>query len=181
MLSWESIGEVLEGNCCDVDCVQKFRPSTIRTLRTEMHLQTFQVKASKILDVHRMTHDGVDRGRQVVTLEGIDVCLNAWRLIHRVSQRTFERYKAKAKAEVRAGPHGNFNRNKRRVATMQAIETLRLLLEASADFMPHLSRTLPNGEKVCLRVLPAGSEWKQFLASVNEVEVTGLHPLESST
>lgn len=169
LLSWESVGDVLERRCCDHECTQKFSPSTIRTLRIEMHLQTFQMKATKILEVHRMTHEGVGMRRKVVTVEGIDICLLAWRLIHKVPLRTFQRYKAKAKMDVRAAPHGNLNTTKTRAATVQAIETLRLLLEASADQMPHLSRTLPTGEKVCLKVLPAGSEWKQLLASVNEV------------
>lgn len=58
-----------------------------------------------------------------------------------------------------------------RSATVQGIETLRSLLEAAADHMPHLSHTLVTGERVGLKVLPAGTEWKQFLASVNEVRL----------
>ena len=172
MLSRESIADVFVRFCCDKECTSKFRPSTIRTLRTEMHLQTFQVKATKNLDVHRTIHDGVQRGEKLVTVEGINVCLRAWRILHNIPLRTFERYKAKANTNVRGGPHGNSNTTKRRTATVQAIETLRSLLEGRADHMPHLSHTLPTGEKVSLKVLPAGTEWKQLLAAVNEVGMT---------
>jgi len=144
-----------------------------------MHLQIFQVKVSKILDIYRMTHDRARRRRKVVTLEGLDICLDAWMMIHKVSCHMLERYKAKAKAEVQAAPHGNTNRMKTRPTTIQAIKTLRLLLEASVDHIPHLSRTLPNREKVCLKVLPIGTEWKQLLASVNEVRTTHLVALQN--
>ena len=171
MLSWESIGAAWEESCCEDNCTRKFSPSTIRTLRSELHLQTYQVKSAKILDVHRTTHR-VEGQRNVVTLEGIDICLRAWMLIHKVPRRTFDRYKAKAKSNMRAAPHGNLGTKKTRPPTIQAIETSRILLEGSADQMPHLTRTLPTGEKVGLKVLPTGMEWKQLLAIVNEVRFT---------
>jgi len=96
MLTWKSVGKVLDKRCCNHDCIQKFRPASICTLQTKMHLQTFQVKVSKILDVHRMTYDGAERQRKVVTLEGIDMYLDAWMNIHKVSWHTFERYEVKA-------------------------------------------------------------------------------------
>ena len=172
LLSWESIAEVWDEECCDFECARKFSPSTIRTLRAELHLQSFQVKAAKILDVHRTTHRGLEGEVEVVTLEGIDVCLQAWMLIHKVPLRTFQRYKAKAKCNDRATPHGNLNKRKPRRSTIQGIQSLRSIVESMADQMPHETRTLPNGEKVVLKVLPAGTQWKQLLASVNEVGFT---------
>jgi hypothetical protein len=171
MVSYESIAEVFTELCCDMECIRKFPPSTIRMLRTEMHMQSFHVKSSKNLDVHRAFHKEVGRGKKLVTVEGIDICLHAWRILHSIPLRTFQRYKARAKFGVRGAPHGNLKRTKLRSATVQGIETLRSLLEAAADHMPHLSRTLRTGEKVGLKVLPAGTKWKQFLASVNEVRL----------
>jgi hypothetical protein len=171
MVSHESIAEAFAKVCCDEQCIQKFPPSTIRALRTEMHMQSFQVKTSKNLDVHKMMRTGATGGTQLVTIEGIDICPVAWRIVHNIPLRTFERYKAKAKAGVRGAPHGNFQQSKSRTATIQAIETLRSLLEQTADHMPHLSRTLRNGQKVGLKVLPAGTEWKQLLGIVNEVRL----------
>lgn len=169
MISYESVAQVFMDECCDKGCTRKFSPSTVRLLRTEMHMQSFQVKSSKNLEVHRTSHKEVEGGRSLVTVEGIDICLSAWKILHNIPHRTFERYKAKARAGIRGAPHGNLGRSKTRTATIQAIETLRSLLQASADCMPHLTRTLKNGKKVCLKVLPAGTEWKQFLATVNEV------------
>ena len=168
LLSQESIADVFGQRCCDEECTQKFRPSTIRALCTELHLQTFQVKSTKILDVHRTMHEGL------VTVEGINICPRAWRVVHSVPLRTFQRYKAKAKANIRGAPHGNLNARKTRTSSVQAIETLRSLLEASADHMPHLSRTLESGEKVRLKVLPTGTQWNQLLATVNEVRIAYL-------
>ena len=93
-----------------------------------------------------------------MTVEGINICPQAWKIIHNVPQHTFDRYKAKAKRDVRGAPHGNCKRTKARTATLQAIQTLRSLLEASADHMPNLSQTLQNGKKVGLKVLPAGTD-----------------------
>ena len=88
-----------------------------------------------------------------MTIEGITICPQAWRIIHNVPRRTFDRYKAKAKRDVRGALHGNYKRTKARIATVQAIQTLRSLLEVSAEHMPNLSCTLPNGKKVGLKVL----------------------------
>ena len=68
LVSWESIAYVYEQNCCEQQCTQKFCPSTIRTLRTEMHLQTFQLKCIKYIEVHKAMHGGF------VTVEGINIC-----------------------------------------------------------------------------------------------------------
>ena len=168
--SWESAGRVFDQPCCEQECTRKIGAPAVRTLRTELHLQTYQVKATKMLEVHRSMHKGA-QGSKVVTVEGIDMCPQAWRIVHDVSMCTFQRYKAKAKAEVRGAPHGNSNTTKTRTATAQAIQTLRCLLEASADHMPHLTRTLHTGEKVGLKVLPAGTQWNHLLATVNEVNV----------
>ena len=176
ILSHESIANVFMQPCCDEQCTRKFSPLSIRTLRTEMHLQSFQVKCTKNLEVHKAMHIGVQTGKKVITVEGIDVCARGWRILHNISLRTFHRYAAKARANVRGGPHGNFNRTKKRTSTIQAIESLRPLLEAKADQMPHLSCTLPTGKKVCLKVLPAGTEWKLLLATVNEVRITSYLP-----
>ena len=93
-----------------------------------------------------------------MTIEGINICPQALKIIHNVPQCTFDRYKAKAKMDVRGASHGNCRRTKARTETVQAIQTLLSLLEASADHVPNLSRTLPNNKKVGLKVLLAGTE-----------------------
>ena len=115
-----------------------------------------------------------------MTVEGINICPQAWRIIHNVPRRTFDRYKAKAKRDVRGAPHGNYKRTKARTAAVQAIQTSRTLLEASTDHMPNLSRTLPNGKKIGLKVLPAGTEGKHLLAAVNDVRIASITTFSST-
>ena len=133
-----------------------------------MHLQTFQVKCTKYLEVHKAMHRGF------VIVKGINICLQAWRIIHNVPRCTFDRCKAKAKKDVRDAPHGNCKRTKARIATIQAIQNLRSLLEASVDHMPNLSRTLPNGKKIGLKVLSVGTKWKHLLAAMNDVRIASI-------
>jgi len=78
----------------------------------------------------------------MITLEGIEVCPTAWWIIQGVSRATFFRYKEMAKFGMRAEPHGNLRSKKPRLQTLQATATLRLLLENTADRMPHKSRAL---------------------------------------
>jgi hypothetical protein len=56
---------------------------------------------------------------------------------------------------MRASHHGNWGTKKRRTATQQAFVSLSAMIECSADLMPHKFRTLPTGERVVERVLPA--------------------------
>jgi hypothetical protein len=72
--------------------VQPFSRAKIRLLRERMYLQTnFEFKNHLKLDVHRPIHADVE-GRRVVTLEGEDVCLAAWRHIMGVPETTFYYY-----------------------------------------------------------------------------------------
>ena len=109
------------------------------------------------LDVHRQSRTLGD-GQKVVTLEGLDVCHNAWRHIMGVSESTFYRYAKYASQNMVAQLHGNSGLQKPRAHTVQATTTLRRILEKSADHMPHRSRVLSSGEKVVTKVLPA--TWK---------------------
>ena len=74
-----------------------------------------------------------------------------------------------AKSGKRAEPHGNLDLKKPRMHTLQATATLRLLLENTADHMPHKSRTLESGEKVVSMCLPSSFHWSDTLPEINEV------------
>ena len=56
---------------------------------------TFEFRYHMKLDVHRQVHWNAE-GKNVVTLEGIDVCLSAWRHIAGVSKSTFHRFQGYA-------------------------------------------------------------------------------------
>ena len=109
---------------------------------------------SCLLDVHKQTHPDA-RGKDMLTLASHEVCPNAWCVIHVVSRATFYRYKEKARNEEKPEHHGNLALKKPQSHTLQATTTLLMLLEASADQMPHQSRTIASEEKVPSMVLPS--------------------------
>jgi hypothetical protein len=134
-----------------------------------MYLQTdFEFKNHLKLNVHKQIHADIE-GRQVVMLEGEDVCLAAWRHIIGVPETTFYRYAGYAADGRPAQKHGNSGLLKPREHSMQATATLRCILHRLADHMPHRTRTLPSGEKVVSKVLPATWKWKESIPKINTI------------
>ena len=118
-------------------------------------------------EVHRVVHRDA-RGRKMVTVEGISVCMRAWMHISGVPQATFYRYQAYARANREASEHGNTGLAKPRKHTQQATATLKCILEKEADHMPHRTRTTKSGEKVVSMILPATFQWKDQIPKLNE-------------
>jgi hypothetical protein len=134
-----------------------------------MYLQTdFEFNNHLKLDVHRQIHADVE-GRWVVTLEGEDVCLVAWRHIMGVPETTFYHYTGYATDGRSAQKHGNSGFLKPREHSVQTTATLRCILDRSANHMPHRTRTLPSGEKLVSKVLPATWKWKESILEINIV------------
>ena len=127
---------------------------------------TFKFRYHVKLDVHQQVHVNVE-GKRVVTMEGIDVCLSAWRHITGVSDSTFHRFQGYAAKGESAQPHGNVGSEKPQKHTLQVAATLQCVLEKKADHMPHRAHTLPSGEKVVSKVLPAIFKWKETIPEVN--------------
>jgi len=64
---------------------------------------------------------------------------------------------------------------------LQAIATLKCVLEKSANHMPHHMHTLPFGEKMVSKVLSATFLWKETLPEVNAANVVfGLKEVSTS-
>jgi hypothetical protein len=82
---------------------------------------------------------------------------------------TFFRYVEAAASGDRARQHENFGSKKPRKHTVQAIATLRCLLEKSVDHMPHRSTTLPTKEFVVTKTLPLSFKWKDTLPTLNSI------------
>jgi hypothetical protein len=144
-LSIEDINLVPSYICCKLNCVQPFPREKILAVRNQMWRDSnVRLRTHVKLDVQRQFHND-SNGNRVVTLEGINVCSTAWQLIMGVSRATFFRYAKAATSGDRARHHGNYGSKKPREHTVQAIATLRCLLEKFADHMPHRSTTLPIG------------------------------------
>ena len=119
------------------------------------------------LDVHRQ-FDGDATSRNVVTLEGIDVCPFVWMKIMGVSSSTFYCNTKFVAASYVVQNHGNMGLCKPRSHTIVAIATLGAILSRHADHMPHKTRVLPFGEKVVVKVLLANFKWKDLISLVDE-------------
>ena len=141
---------------------------------------TVQFRNHMKLDVHRQFHrDG--GGRNVVTLEGVDVCPLAWMQIMGVSSSTFYCNAKYAAAGHAAQHHGNSGLRKPRNHTIVATAALGAILDRHADHMPHKSRVLSSGEKVVAKVLPANFKWKDQIPILDEhLADCGLPPLSVS-
>jgi hypothetical protein len=133
---------------------QPFPHAKIHTLRSQFFLESGQYfKSHRLLDIHRQIHHDSE-GNKMITLEGCDICPVAWYTIMGVSRVTYYRWKVNANIGMRADQHGNVGKTKPRIHTLQATVTLRLMLEQSADHMPHKTRILESGEKVVSKCLP---------------------------
>ena len=67
---------------------------------------TFKFKAHMKIDMYRSVHRDA-RGRRMVTVEGINVCMRAWMHISGVPEATFYRYQAYTRANLEVREHGN--------------------------------------------------------------------------
>jgi uncharacterized C2H2 Zn-finger protein len=120
------------------------------------------------LDVHRQFHNN-GNGNRVVTLEGINVYSIAWQLIMDVSRAAFFCYVEAVASGDRTRHLENFGSKKPREHIVQAIATLRCMLEKSANHMPHRLTTLPTRESVVTKTLPSSFKWKDTLPPLNSI------------
>ena len=165
----QQINLVASKDCCSRRCVQTFPREKIKLLCERMYVgTTFQFSCHLKLDIHRQSRIDHD-GRKVVTLEGVDVCHQAWRLIMTVPESTFFRYAKHASENMVAQMHGNTGLRKPRPHTVQATATLQCNVDKSVDYMLHRCRVLTCGKKVVTKVLPATWKWKDTIPHIDEV------------
>ena len=163
LLTMESITTVSTKTCCNRNCVQPFPCGQIQAIWTKLYgSDEFKACNKTLLEVHRQIHKDND-SKEWITLKGMEVCPTAWWIIHGIAKATYYRYKEKARAGKQADVHGNVGSKKPRMHTLQAIATLRTLIESHADKMPHKTRTLESGEKVPSMVLPLTFCWSDQL------------------
>ena len=183
LLTVKSIRNVSTMSCCSKNCLQCFPRDRIEALRSKMHVKgsVYHWK-NRQLDVHKQIHRDVD-GRDMITLEGMEVCPKAWTTIMGVHRSSFYRYKADALIGKRAEQHQNLGTKKPWTHILQATATLPIVLESIADHMIHKLQTKEDGEKVVAMSLPLSFHWNSTLSEINaanlqlglkEVSQTGL-------
>jgi hypothetical protein len=126
----------------------------------------------------------------MITLEGCDVCPVAWYTIMGVSRATYYQWKVNANNGMRDDQHGNVETTKPQIHTLQATATLHLMLEQSANHMPHKMRSLETREKIVSKCLPSFWRWKDPLPELNiknaqlglnKVSVSGLSRIRNES
>ena len=139
LLTQESINAVSSKVCCSQNYIQPFPRWKIRAFRERMYWDsTFKQRTFIKMDVHRHIHRDV-RGKRMITIEGINVCLHAWMNIAGVPESTFYRYLKYMKEDREARDHGNTGSKKTREHTKQATASLKCILDGEVDHMPYRS------------------------------------------
>ena len=181
LMTPQSINAVASNTCCSQSCVQHYPRAKITVLRSCMYDKTTVLFRNHMkLNVHRQFHRDAT-GRNVVTLEGIDVCPSVWMKIMGVSSTTFYRNAKFAATGYAARNHWNTGLRKPRSHTVVATATLGAILDTHADHMLHKTRVLPFGGKVVAKVLPSNFKWKDQIPLVDEhLANCGLLPLKAS-
>ena len=187
LLTVESIRNVFTMSYCSKNYLQGFPRDRIEALRSEMHVKgSVYHRKHRQLDVHKQIHRNAD-GRDMITLEGMEVYSKAWTTIMGVHISSFYRYKTDGFIGKRAEQHGNLGIKKPQTHTLQATATLQTVLESTADHMPHKSQTKEDEEKAVAMSLPSSFHWNSTLSEINaanlqlglkEVSWTGLSQIQ---
>ena len=89
LLTIESIRNVSTMSCCSKNCLQRFSHDRIEALWSEMHVEgTVYHWKHRQLEVYKQIHRDAN-GRDMITLEGMEVCLKAWTTIMGVHRSSF--------------------------------------------------------------------------------------------
>ena len=180
LMTPQSINAVASNTCYSQSCIQHYPRAKITVLQSRMYDKTtVQFRNHIKLDVHKQFHRDAT-GRNVVTLEGINVCPFAWMKIMGVSSTTFYRNAKFVAAGHAAQNHGNTGLRKPRSHIVVATATLGAILDRHANHMPHKTRVLPFGEKVVAKVSPSNFKWKDQIPLIDEhIADCGLLPLKA--
>ena len=88
-----------------------------------------------------------------------------------VSKTFYNRWKVNANNGLCTERHNSTRTVKLRSHTLQATVTLCLMLEQTADHMPHRTTIVEIGEKVVSKCLPSSWQWKDSLLEINIINV----------
>ena len=167
LLTVESIRNVSTMSCCSKNYLHRFPRDRIEALWSKMHVEgSVYHQKHRQLDVHKQIHRNTD-GRDMIMLEGMEVCPKVWTTIMGVHRSLFYRYKANALIGKRVEQHGNLGTKKPQTHTLQATTTLQTVLESTVDHMPHKSQTKEDGEKVVAMSLPLSFHSNNTLSEIN--------------
>ena len=112
LVSVDSIANVSTKSYCSRNCLQPFPGNQIEALQSEMHVEgSVYYRKHGELDVHKQIHQDSD-GKEMITLEGMEVCPKAWTTIIGLHRSSYYQYKADALGGKLVEQHGNLSKKK---------------------------------------------------------------------
>ena len=119
----------------------------------------------------------------VFSCNGKEVCCRAWYEIHGISKTSFYRYRVQFENGVRRSVHGNEGViRKGREHTEMGRAMIRSFVETNSERMPHKSRTMGDGTRETLLVIPSTYKQIDILHDVNKtLERLNYNPMSSTT
>jgi hypothetical protein len=155
--------------CCIMECCKNFTWANTLAVRQQFYLKSYADGREHAIasgsQLHAIT--GVRRLKFVTPL-GSDVCLIAWYLIHGIPKSTFHTYLGKYNEGLLFGIHGNKGYKRPRLATMQVVGSIAVIVAENADQMPHQMRGTVKGRMDMLKFLSCGNNWRWIQEDANE-------------
>jgi hypothetical protein len=166
----EEIRKVSSELCCLARCCQLFCHEDTLAVRTKFYLKSFEDRRDYGIAITSQVHfpDG-SRKRKFVTLQEKEVCSTAWQKIHGIPKSTFYAYASLYNCGVVNPSHGNHGVKRPRPATVQAMGSIKAIIQDTADQMPNQYRGIGHGREDNRKMLSAGSSWKQIREDANVV------------
>jgi len=92
------IRKVSAFTCCSMRCCQFFPQEQMLIVRQRYYLKSFEDQCEYGIATGGQIHNFEgDWNQKAITLEGVEICIPAWYLIHRISKSTYPGYMSKYK------------------------------------------------------------------------------------
>ena len=128
--------------------MEQFDVALIYTLWHKMHHLDSKSKDALQLGVHRHFRHISGESKRFYIMEEKLVCMLAWWKVYGVSKTNFYRYKQYTASGHWVQYHGKEGRTKSSGFKLQAVYTMKMLLESKVKPMPHRTYNLKTNEKM---------------------------------
>ena len=173
-------------DCCAKRCCQYANRDKVVALRNEFWGQTLQKRTNYVYDTMLTAwreNTTTAKSCYVFSFNGTEVCTRAWYEIHGIPKTSFYRYREQFENGVRRSVHGNEGViRKGRHHTQMGRALIRSFVEENSEKMPHKSRTMEDGTRETLLVIPNTYKQVDILDDINKtLGRMGLQSMSSST
>jgi len=179
-LTLAAVAQIAAYDCCSQGCCQNFPRKRAQEAREKFWAKSFALRKEDEINAIVNALD-MTTGEKVVVIEGIAVCLEAWRIIHGRGRSAFYELKKAVRNGARVSTHGNLGKRRMSERVCQAMVTLREIIESAADHHPSKRRTMDDNSRQVLRELPKSLTWESIRNKVNMVNAEcGIGPVSQS-